>query len=734
MQKITFWDLISSPKIKKISIPTIQRDYALGRRSATENRSSFLRAIKTALCTNQQLPLDFVYGVDDSTKFIPLDGQQRLTTLWLLHWYIAYKSGKLYEPEIQKTLLRFSYETRMSSTNFCKALCSLTPTPSYKDSKTGECKKIAIREWITKQTWFFHQYTQDPTIMGMLNMIAGTEILNDKDDEIIDGFEEIFSDKDYDFMTLWNRLTTSQCIIFDKLKVSLDDSDELYVKMNARGKQLTDFENFKTEFVQHSENILGEEEALSFAAKLDVQWTDIFWKNRWIDNETNDVSIDEIYFAFIRRYVRLEAIKKYERNKEKSSVINKLTRTFTQFDPYKEVLDKGSIKDFIRIMDNLRGHEIMCKSTWGDAFDFVPKYKSEKKSDITTLTNTQLLLFYGCCAYLIYGEFENQSFSEWNRVLWNICENRVDKSNFLPTISEIDILAPHSHRIISYLAQDSTIECNHNKEQLLEEQCKARKLAEYPDIEVMEGYAFFKGAIRFLFTGANGEEDWNSFEQKSTNVRELIPIEKESRHTIKLLTPYIPFQALSGIYFHWVSNNDEHLRTIILDPKVQPYLHNFLLQNDQIEPMSCLHQDIIELCEIAFGGTGYLQTKWKDEGEYIWTYYERRQGYYHWASLIIGNEAYKRISSIIDNSELFEIHKDQRERRLGKHIKALYLNFRYKDHSFKLYGNNTICLMTDEWEDKWKNPNDTKGYYFPIQTIATEAELIESIENLLKTI
>ena len=42
----------------------------------------------------------------------------------------------------------------------------------------------------------------------------------------------------------------------------------------------------------------------------------------------------------------------------------------------------------------------------------------------------------------------------------------------------------------------------------------------------MEGYAFFKGAIRFIFTGANGEEDWKSFEQKSTNVRKLIPIDK----------------------------------------------------------------------------------------------------------------------------------------------------------------------------------------------------------------
>lgn len=161
---------------------------------------------------------------------------------------------------------------------------------------------MSIRTWITQQTWFFHQYKQDPTITGMLNTIAGTEITDKKGNDIIDGLEELFSDKEYDFLYLWNKLTTSQCIVFHKLKVNLQDSDALYVKMNARGKQLTDFENFKTELVHYTkdDNILGESSALNFVAKLDVQWTDIFWENRWKDPKSTDVSIDEIYFAFIR--------------------------------------------------------------------------------------------------------------------------------------------------------------------------------------------------------------------------------------------------------------------------------------------------------------------------------------------------------------------------------------------------------------------------------------------------
>lgn len=722
MDKITFWNLITSPNIKKICIPTIQRDYALGRRDKVYNRQNFLFALKKAICTKEELPLDFVYGVDDETKFIPLDGQQRLTTLWLLHWYVAYKCGLLAKQEIKEPLLKFSYETRLSSTDFCRSLCCLAPNVN----------KLPLRTWITQQTWFFHHYRQDPTIMGMLNMIAGTDIKDNNGNDIIDGMEEIFKDEESNFSSIWERLTTTKCIKFNKLHVSLHNSDELYVKMNARGKQLTDFENFKTELVKHvkDNNILGETEALNFAAKLDVTWTDIFWNNRWKDNKTKDISIDEIYFAFIRRYVRLECVKK-----GKGYLADKVTENFTSFDTaYKEVLDKESVQNFIRIMDNLRGNNLNTLSPWGEKFDFIPQYLGEKKTDVTKITNTQMLLFYGYCCYLLFGNYDNESFSEWNRVLWNICENRVDESKYAPTISEIDMLAPHSHSILSYLSQENDIECKYNKEQLLEEQRKARHMETYPTIKEMEGYAFFKGAIRFLYTkDVNGTEDWDSFELKSKNVKRLIPLSINERHTIKLLTPYIPEQALCDIFYKWwVSNRDEDLRAILLYKNASPHIHNFLLQNSerQNDPLPRLHQDIVDLCEKAFWGKGYLQTGWTEECKYIWTNYEKRAGYFRWGSYVVGNEQYARISKILDLSDKFEIHKDQRDRRIKNHIQALFINFSYQKYLLTLYANNTICLMTEHWEDKIHNPQDDNGYYFSIENIETEEQLIQKINEL----
>ena len=80
-------------QLKKITIPIIQRDYAQGRKDKGFIRKNFLKSIKDSLEKNENLTLDFVYGNTEGEKFFPLDGQQRLTTLWLVYWYLSYKAG-----------------------------------------------------------------------------------------------------------------------------------------------------------------------------------------------------------------------------------------------------------------------------------------------------------------------------------------------------------------------------------------------------------------------------------------------------------------------------------------------------------------------------------------------------------------------------------------------------------------------------------------------------------------
>lgn len=61
--------------------------------------------------TEKPIILDFVYGdIDDYGILTPLDGQQRLTTLFLLHWYAAKKED--IAPTETDFLEKFSYATR----------------------------------------------------------------------------------------------------------------------------------------------------------------------------------------------------------------------------------------------------------------------------------------------------------------------------------------------------------------------------------------------------------------------------------------------------------------------------------------------------------------------------------------------------------------------------------------------------------------------------------------------
>lgn len=101
--KYTFWKLLSEYQVE---IPIIQRDYAQGRNSAKAIRSELLDSIYSALVNGKSIDFDFVYGSTEDCerkegttvkKLYPLDGQQRLTTFYLLHWYLAQKEKRIDE-------------------------------------------------------------------------------------------------------------------------------------------------------------------------------------------------------------------------------------------------------------------------------------------------------------------------------------------------------------------------------------------------------------------------------------------------------------------------------------------------------------------------------------------------------------------------------------------------------------------------------------------------------------
>lgn len=614
-QFITFWQFIQG---QKIEIPIIQRDYAQGRKGNEKLREKFLKDIKQALDNNDKnskLKLDFVYGTLESEKLQPLDGQQRLTTLWLLHWYISLKAKKL--ADNKEVFKRFTYETRTSSREFCHKLSEFSDPTSNK-----------IVSHIQNQTWFYSAWKQDPTIQAMLNMLGGTDIC-EKDVDIIDGIEEIFTNN---FEYYWDMLTSENCpIIFYYMPLNeLKLSDDLYIKMNARGKPLTSFENFKADLVgfmksKNEDNNTNIDKSSisdirSFEHKLDTDWTDIFWKNK-----SENFKIDEIYFAFFNRYFLNKLITAKKTNgkdllTQKEIESNKLFRylygesgndtkvKYNSFDVYesenllnKELFEglNQTLDNFFSAFKNISKNEINMKfyPSWDDNsnFRFIPEYvenatnnNNEPKYIPSLITQPQRVIFHAICCYFENNQYDEISFKQWMRVVWNIVENANINNNesMIGSIRLITDLSKNAYNIYIHL-KDRDISKDFAKDQMEEEKEKARKIIQdltwEEKIIDAEKTTFFKGAIRFLYKNEDGIVDWNKFDdrlKKSNLYFDKSGVTEEYRKDAFLLRVLISYFTEWGQFWGIVYDNKHTTwKSILIDKKWIKPVSNLLDEN-----------------------------------------------------------------------------------------------------------------------------------------------------------
>lgn len=258
---------VGSVPLKKIIVPMIQRDYAQGRREPEIDRirTHFLESLYGAV-TGAPIILDFIYGdVDADGVMTPLDGQQRLTTLFLLHWYAAKKESV---PASEYTFLKnFSYETRYSARDFCACLTDFTP--SFTQPLSHE---------IVDQCWFPLDWKKDPTIASMLVML----------DEISAKFEWTTG--------IWDKLKAGAVQFYFLPVKDMGLTDELYIKMNSRGKPLTQFEQFKAELERELRRF-DQTAAERILKKIDRDWTELLWQYRDEDHTIDDAFLR--YFKFI---------------------------------------------------------------------------------------------------------------------------------------------------------------------------------------------------------------------------------------------------------------------------------------------------------------------------------------------------------------------------------------------------------------------------------------------------
>jgi len=565
-KNITFFNLITE---NEIEIPIIQRDYAQGR---IENRINYLRkkfitALLSALQEDYQdnLHLGFIYGKIEGKdqqilkernkeaiervlnavnhyalhlnldiawemkqiskdkikeeeilpQFIPLDGQQRLTTLFLLHYYLAYYTND-FESKL-KVLQHFKYKTRKSSLEFCTALTN--PKNKLNETKFSEYK---ISDMIKDTTWCYTIWKYDPTVRSMLTML----------DEIQ---RQISEQKNHFSMS--QILFNEKRIVFDFLDLDkLQQTDKLYVKMNARGKQLTEFEHFKAwlqKYIKDNDSISKAISDENWDKKIDKAWMDLIWKN----NE-NVYDIDDLlYFAF-KQITLLEYISEKTTDKIDQSFIQSIRNkeSFISFEEYEknDFFNAKTLNFTFNIFELLASESNMMKfSEWLSSISISPfvqtnsdltKYfiSSVEKSNV----NMPETVFY--YAFILFAIDTNNlddhstktNFKNWMRISRNLIFNTniQNPSNFIEAIKSIKNLSEFKGRIYDYICSSNVELKFFNTHQRSQEQIKAELLQNDVDkwgnkILEYENHDYFFGDIDFLlrFSLENGIYSYEKF-------------------------------------------------------------------------------------------------------------------------------------------------------------------------------------------------------------------------------
>lgn len=551
----TFWSLVNRHRVE---IPIIQRDFAQGRKEdrVKQIRKSFVASLVNALETETPMGLDFIYGkirggknqvliernkqsitsllksvrsyaknlsVDfkfdingealgdasqPDTWFVPLDGQQRLTTLFLLHWYISRRQGVF-----QPSLANFTYKTRKSSRDFCHSIVQHTLEIEFNEE--------TISDSIVDENWFFDRWKDDPTVSGMLTML----------DEI---HLQLGSKSDNEFNHYWSSLTERKLIYFDFLNLdSYDLEDELYIKMNARGKPLTDFENFKAwlqKYVQ-KKKINVPENAFK---NMDGNWSDLFWE---IQSGLKDIGPPflELFKTFgLYGHLRRTKLEGEQFNDQDQKIYytlsgnNFISNAFFEEHKIYDNSVLGELFGFLQLIDVKGYTKLQGLLEEMHGAPFAPEDDSFQAFllGFSSLNLSHKTFYYAVVVFLRkqglhlndYHETDWDSLRDWLRVCRNLIYNSTIDNliSFHRAILAIETLSPHYNSILTFLANPSS---QKNvpffpKRQREEEALKASFRTQHNWLAwkslmlTYENQQYFYGQIGFLFELAK-EPDGN---------------------------------------------------------------------------------------------------------------------------------------------------------------------------------------------------------------------------------
>ena len=516
----TFWTLLNK---YCIIIPKLQRNYVQGsclpmksddaepRLKGSRLIDSVIKSLAACQSENESpnmppLYLDFVYGSVSHTlssegklsTIYPIDGQQRLTLLWLIHWYIGmHKEGGLSNEE-KKIMENFSYDTRTSSRLFIFNLIHRF-TPNLRTS-------LSIRKQIEECYWFYSKWLFDPTIDSMIN------VLEYKLEKYL---------KNCNLSHLWEKLTSSECpILFAWEDIGkYHQTDDLYIKMNGRGKLLESLDNFRADVVDYFKDNDGGakcEWISNLMAEFQGPWTELFWNKLSNSHKEllykcsateNDhpISIEVFLYELMSRFFFCRCVRDngnaskliYDFGNQQLHLQYNNLAVFSQDETHLKTNLESILREFealmtkICLIENQRESNSfyindLSKPYWPGAkiCEILPIPDINNANKVRSITQPDMVVFYAVTQYILKMERlpqyddGNELWNSWMRLIWNIVDNS-DINNEDTMISHIRLVGELSDNLLNpscdfytALAQ-MKLTSGSAKDQILEEKEKA---------------------------------------------------------------------------------------------------------------------------------------------------------------------------------------------------------------------------------------------------------------------
>ncbi len=380
-----------------------------------------------------------------------------------------------------------------------------------------------------------------------------------------------------------------------------------------------------------------------------------------------------------------------------------------------------------------------CQAVWNRNPDKSESEKWNLYEGVQNKNNEETypsrVAFYALLRFYANSTDDYDQLSNWMRVAWNIIENStIDGSSYHSALHLIDKLSEHSKDIYTFLSDtNSRIESDFAKEQVLEEIAKAKQILKndckdchrngdgrtWEDaIMEAESHAFFKGAIRFLFTDGKGDEKWRDFDTKWANAQEYFDengVKDEYRNKALMLRSFISKYSKWGEFLgvnydnepqtwkilltsRWNSAHDVLLNGVCSEEELNSFNGSLaVFDNGYEELQNAVLRELVSSSILVEAAEWNSRLNWRYNAYSLYPYNTKAE----WKIYVIGNHRNSILATLCDKNKITIIDDRNRRFKSGDCNNFFWgwdIKFRYNDNDciFQWNADGNVYLIEND--------------------------------------